>query len=336
MGNKITSKSTPHKDVQPPVGEFVKVAGCNLLVHSEGTGVPAVVFLAGAGLSGLDYLMVQKQVSKFTTSIVYDRSGTGWSDATTMPITSTAVTDELKSMLAKLGITKPVVLVGHSLGGLYARHYAMRFPESVAGLVLLDPGHEDYDKYMPKELRGGSNVMFKLLDRLVQGAFKTAPTRALLGRTPVVKRYRELYRKLFTEEMSQWPAHIRDVLIERHSTMDWLVVGMNEARDIERRYAEVSKAGQIPDVPLIILSSAGRDGFQEAVSTGQSESLVKAEIEGKVRLYKDIAASVSNGEVRSVASGHVTIALRCPEEVTKAIRDVVHQVHQSLAVRHLL
>lgn len=36
------------------------------------------------------------------------------------------------------------VLVGHSLGGLYAS----RFPTDVAGLLLFDPAHEDYNASM--------------------------------------------------------------------------------------------------------------------------------------------------------------------------------------------
>ena len=46
----------------------------------------------------------------------------------------------------------PYLLVGHSLSGFYARHYEHRFPGEVAGLVLLDPAHEDYDAYMPRQL----------------------------------------------------------------------------------------------------------------------------------------------------------------------------------------
>jgi pimeloyl-ACP methyl ester carboxylesterase len=46
----------------------------------------------------------------------------------------------------------PYLLVGHSLGGLYARHYAQRFADEISGLLLLDPAHEDYNAYMPQQL----------------------------------------------------------------------------------------------------------------------------------------------------------------------------------------
>ena len=38
------------------------------------------------------------------------------------------------------------MLVGHSLGGLYVRLYAGRYPDEVAGLVLVDPSHEDQEE----------------------------------------------------------------------------------------------------------------------------------------------------------------------------------------------
>jgi pimeloyl-ACP methyl ester carboxylesterase len=46
-------------------------------------------------------------------------------------------------VLAAAEVDCPVVLVGHSLGGVVALAYARRFPERVAGLVLLDSSHPD-------------------------------------------------------------------------------------------------------------------------------------------------------------------------------------------------
>jgi pimeloyl-ACP methyl ester carboxylesterase len=111
-----------------------------------------VVFLPGGGAVGLDYLNVQQQAAKLTTSVLYDRAGTGWSDRVELPRTSAQVTDELRELLLAADVPAPYLLVGHSLGGLYARHYAQRFPDQVAALLLLGPAHEDYSAYMPQPL----------------------------------------------------------------------------------------------------------------------------------------------------------------------------------------
>jgi pimeloyl-ACP methyl ester carboxylesterase len=49
-------------------------------------------------------------------------------------------------LLEKAGVQGVLVLVGHSLGGLYARHYAATYPAEIAGMVLVDSTHEDQDK----------------------------------------------------------------------------------------------------------------------------------------------------------------------------------------------
>src|SRR5262245_46001073 len=134
----------------PPIGRLYDVDGRRLLLHQSGTGGPAVVFAPGAGLTGLGYLNVHEQISQFTTSVLYDRAGTGWSDEVKLPRTAAAITDELRSLLRAAGVPAPYLLVGHSLGGAYARRYAQRFPDEVAGLLLLDPAHEDYPAHMPK------------------------------------------------------------------------------------------------------------------------------------------------------------------------------------------
>lgn len=317
-------------DSTPPLGRYYDVDGRRLFVHVSGSGNPPVVFLAGAGTVGLDYLNVQEKAAELSTSLLYDRGGSGWSDPVGLPRTLTQVTDELRELLRAASVPAPYVLVGHSLGGLYARNYAQRFPSEVAALLLLDPAHEDWDAYMPRELtemrEGWSKKQLGRLTNLaLAGAFRSAFGRAVLIRLPVIRHYRELYRALFAEEMSDWPEGIREVLIERHVSLDWLWVGLQESKNVDQIYDEARHAGGMPDVPLIILCSMGTDGFKEAVSVGVSESLLREEIEGKRRLYVALAESVPRGEVRLVDSGHVTLHLRHPEAVFEALQDLLQR-----------
>ncbi len=50
----------------------------------------------------------------------------------------------------------------------------------------------------------------------------------LLG-PPAIQRYREIYRTLFAQEMSDWPDGIREVLIERHVSLEWLWADLQES-----------------------------------------------------------------------------------------------------------
>jgi len=313
----VTQRSTP------PRGAFCLVGGRRLFVDDLGSGAPRVVFVPGAGLTGLDYLNLHARTAAVRSSLIYDRAGTGWSERVALPRTARQVTDELHELLELKG-RGAVVLVGHSVGGLYARRYASRFPDAVAGLVLLDPAHEDYDSYMPAELtqmRSGNKV-FAMINVILDVALATAPTKALLQRLPAVSRYRHLYRELFRQELADWPDDVREVLVERHVSLDWLAVGLRESRRIEQLYDEVREAGPVPDVPLIILASTGTDGFRDAVSSGESRALLRAEVEGKLRLYEKVAAMSPRGQVRTVESGHVTLPFRQRDAILQAIDDV--------------
>ena len=307
----------------PPVGTFLHVGGVRLFVDQRGVGAPRVVFLPGAGLVGLDYFRLHERLAGSHGSLIYDRAGTGWSDPIRLPRASAAVTDELHALLATTG-AEPAVLVGHSLGGLYARHFATRFPESVAGLVLLDPAHEDYNAAMPAELRQSraATAVLDVLTSVVDVALMTAPTTALLKALPPIRRYRSLYRDLFTQELAEWPADVRASLVERHTCLDWLATGLRESRKVERLYAEVRRAGPMPDVPLIILSSTSSDAFRDAVAGSASATLLNAEVEAKGGLYATVAAAAPRGEVRSVKSGHVTLPFRGSDAVVEAVADI--------------
>ncbi|MFR9804483.1 alpha/beta fold hydrolase [Pseudonocardia sp. RS010] len=121
-----------------------------MAAHRMGVdGVP-VVWLAGGGMFGLYYWNVHALAAGFTTSVLYDRLGTGWSDVVDLPRPGSRVTDDLRELLEAIGLPGPYVLVGHSLGGLYARLFAKRFPDDVAGLVLLDPTHEDIATFLAR------------------------------------------------------------------------------------------------------------------------------------------------------------------------------------------
>jgi pimeloyl-ACP methyl ester carboxylesterase len=267
-----------------------------------------VVFLPGGGTVGLDYLNVQRSAAELTTSVIYDRAGTGWSDRADLPRTSAEVTGELRELLRAAEVAAPFLLVGHSLGGLYARHYATRFPGEVAGLVLVEPAHEDYRAYIPGEL--------------VDQWAAWDPDQALPDELP--DELIQFYRGLLNQVLASWPAEVREPLIERHVSPEWLRTGFLEAGNQDQLHDEVRRAGPMPDVPLIVLAGTGIDAFKRAVSPGTPESLLRAEIDGKLRLYQEWADSLPYGECRIVeGAGHASFHWSHPDAVTQAIRDLL-------------
>ena len=123
----------------PPPGRLVDVSGYRLHLYCTGEGATTVVLDSGLGGSWLDWSKVQPALEETTRVCSYDRAGLGWSDVGPEPRDARHAVDELHTLLQNAGISGPLILVGHSNGGLRAQLYAAEYPEDVVGMVLVDP-----------------------------------------------------------------------------------------------------------------------------------------------------------------------------------------------------
>src|SRR5918994_2477775 len=128
----------------PPPGEMVDVGGYSLHINCVGQGSPTVVLDAGLGGMSAEWVWVQREVSDTTRVCAYDRAGMGWSEMGPEPRDAKQITSELHTLLSKAGIEGPYVLVGHSLGGISMQTYAHRYPDEVAGVVLVDSSFDTH------------------------------------------------------------------------------------------------------------------------------------------------------------------------------------------------
>jgi pimeloyl-ACP methyl ester carboxylesterase len=90
--------------------------------------------------------------------VSYDRAGLGGSAPAPGLVTIDRQIDDLASVITGLS-AGPCVLAGHSWGGILVQLLAFRRPELAAGLVLVDPGHEEMDSALPLPIRWGWRTM---------------------------------------------------------------------------------------------------------------------------------------------------------------------------------
>lgn len=122
----------------PEQGQLIDVGGHRLYLDCAGSGSPTVVIEPGAGLMSSDLARIAPAVAMDTRVCVYDRAGRGWSDPATTSQDGAKIAADLHTLLQRGNEPGPYVLAGHSFGGLYVLTFAARYPEEVAGLVLVD------------------------------------------------------------------------------------------------------------------------------------------------------------------------------------------------------
>ena len=131
-------------------GEMIDIGDYSLYVEDIGTGKVTVIFDAGMGDDSSVWNKVAEEVSQFSRVITYDRAGLGWSEESPHDRDSKVIVAELHSVLKDKDITGPIILVGHSFGGVNMQRYALTYPEHIAALVLVDSAHEDQITKMPQ------------------------------------------------------------------------------------------------------------------------------------------------------------------------------------------
>ncbi len=270
-------------------GVLVDVGTHKMHLNCQGHLSPTVVIDSGLGGFSLEWVNIQKQISRYARVCTYDRSGYGWSEPAKSPRTTRHIAKELYLLLTRAGVPGPYVLVGHSFGGYNIRYFASEHPNLVAGMVLVDASHPQQYKRMP--------VYRKEIVR-VNNNSKGYSVRVAIPR--LGRNYPEEYRRLAYALMSTWKARITQLAELEH---------FNESAD------QVMLNDQLPDVPLTVLTR-GMRVWPDNDFGDKSEAVWK-------ELQQELTGLSSNArQVVAYASGH-SIHLDQPALVENAIIEML-------------
>jgi pimeloyl-ACP methyl ester carboxylesterase len=271
--------------------------GRQLRFLTAGHGVPPILLIAGAGETALDWLPILPSVAELSTVVALDRAGLGFSD----PAADVTVTSQMQDVAAVLAEIGPAVLVGHSWGGLLAQLVAGRHPASVAGLVLVDPSHEDLFAELPWHLRVASAAL--------------GPTATLAHTVGLFARLVRPMARRLAERSTDDPrrrAAIEQAYLAAYRRRDQVrMIGReNRLAGRSHRFFRHARAQtNLPDVPAVVLTA----------TTGKPPALQRRSAE----LLAAVAAALPGGRNIVVeGSGHYIHHDR-PDAVVAAIAAVL-------------
>ena len=194
------------QDILPdPPGEMVDVGGYRLHINCMGEGSPTVILETGSGVLSLSWYPLQEQIAGFTRVCIYDRAGYGWSDPGPKPRTALQMASELETLLTNAHIETPVILVGHSLGGMIVRYVAATQPQLVAGVLLVDASPPGMDAVVSAEIPEYERLLRAQMtnyDRII-GLVRSGQFTATMARTSLPPGLPEDYVETYVQLMLQ-------------------------------------------------------------------------------------------------------------------------------------
>ena len=289
------------KDIGAPMGRLVDIGGRKLHLYCTGSGTPSVVLEAGAGAFAIDWSLVQPEVARTNRVCSYDRAGSGWSDPSNAVETPATVVLDLHTALQAAGEKPPYIMAGASMGGIYVRVYQTRYPNEVAGIVLVDPAYEErlFTISEGKPVTIASLTADQVRSTIPPGP-ETIPKRLPQTGSPFDRLPRHLYElrvKLETRLIASIPSLVPH---------DVVVASAEGQRAALAKLHQLSAAQEHPlgDLPLIVLTR-GMDSSQElkdahaalARQSGNSRHMVVAGAGHEIHLFEPPAAILAIRDV---------------------------------------
>ncbi|HHT7009059.1 alpha/beta hydrolase [Bacillus paranthracis] len=278
--------------------------GQTIEVYMKGSSKQTVVIQTGMTCSFYDWLPIIEKLSQHFTVVSYHRPGYGKSELGNHSRTILQTTKELHMLLQKLDIHEPIILIGHSYGGLCAQHFAMLYENKLQSLILVDSTSmnlhrldelhlpisdqtdsddmwlQKYNTYSKMDVEMLSNELKTMLadQSRQQIEFSTSPT---------------LY-KATASELSEWK---------------------NCARSIKELYKTI-------EVPLIVIGRDPQYSITQLTEDGmQKEEATQLEAMWQELIHEQLQISINSQYILAEHAGH-GIENDRPDIIIEAVQSV--------------
>lgn len=296
--------------------------GRHLNMVCAGTGSPTIVFMQGLGGNFADWRKVRGPAAALTRTCLYDRAGFGYSDPSEKPSNAANVADDLHALLRAAGIRDRVVLVGASLGGLFATYYADKFGADVAGLVLVDPSFSGQFNYA---VNAGDAKILDDASKSFAAAMQSCGKLAAEG-----KLSKTGHHDCFFPPQGDLTPDYADYVLQHVTRPPYYASLASEFENLDTRKKddeyvdgvdgdqERRIAREFGDLPLVVLTG-GRMSREMTISEAGKAAAQEVWARGHDRLAQ---RSTRGESVRLSDTGH-RIDLEKPDRIVEAIRKVV-------------
>lgn len=288
-----------------PDGQFAEVENHKMHYLKTGSGGPTVVFETAFDPAGhLQWYHIQQKLPKTYTTFSYDRSGILWSERGPNPKTGEKIAEELHTLLEKAEVPKPYILVGHSFGGMLTRFFVKKYPQDVAGVILVDSQYPDDGKYLSPEL-------YKMVNQGLPGGFlKFANTFGVA---------RLMFKNMFPADAQyKYQNSIMPAML--YKSADATLEEQDHMKAIKEEAAKINSFGSIP---LFVLTAGDQTRYDSFI---KDKKIKKEMLEAWTAMQKDLLRlSTDSRQITVPGSGHY-INQDQPKIIEEAVNEMYHKV----------
>jgi pimeloyl-ACP methyl ester carboxylesterase len=270
--------TVPVEQLTDPDSRFIEVNGINVHYKTYGQGEPTFILLHGFGASLFSWREVTAPLAEFGTVIAYDRPAFGLTERPLKwegenPYSQEAQIELVVGLMDALGVER-AVLVGNSAGGTIAMLTALKYPQRVQSLILVDPavyaGGGAPAWVRPLLRTPQMRHLGPLIARQIQTRGPELIELAWYDATRITEETLALYKKPL--QVENWDRALWELTVASQEsdladrldefTLPVLVI-TGEADKIVPTEQSIRLAGELPNAQLVVIPQAGHVPHEE-------------------------------------------------------------------------
>lgn len=298
--------------------KLVDIGLKKLEIDIQSSGAPIIIIETGMECSWYDWCKVISEISKKAAVLTYHRAGYGESTPGREERSTRQIAEDLNRLLETENISSPVILVGHSFGGLCVQNFANLFPEKVQGMVLIDSN--SVDEYKMDELR---NKLTSFREKFPKG--KIIENWRELSLKSKSQLQKLISPKLLPEQMG-FSEDVQKCIMDFQINPNMYSAMASELEFMSQSGQEIKDCQKKLDIPLKVLARDKALGIKWNIDMGIPGNDA-VELENLWHeLVMDEAEISTKGEFLEVKGSRHSIYRTNPEIIIDTINDVIDEI----------
>lgn len=243
--------------------DYITVDDKRMDFRLSGTGNYTVVFdgVLGGNLEVWNTIASELEENDNVATFLYNRRGYGFS-ASGSARTIEEQAQDLKILLRKSGALEPYILVGEEYGSLVLTSFAEQFPDSVAGIVSVNPLVEEDIKNSRNSLK---NVALRIRRKIEQLGSYIGLT-MLLDKLNLDVNINDLEDNLEGEALEEFSSH--------RTKASYTSAVSNELRNLSNYNLDIQQDGVFTGKPYCLITKNEDDRLKSLGDEGLTTSIV--------------------------------------------------------------